>query len=281
MAKRRNERMRPSSREGRAARSKQKWVVVFGSAAVAALALLILLQTWPFGDHAHTAGTHGGTVHTLDGSRHLHAEIVVGPTGAIQVYPLGETPDEPLAFEGKSVVAELRADGDAEPSELVLHPDATAAPGVPVPRLVGKLPPNFLGRKLTLAATGLAIQGEPYAFSFDWRSELPAAELDRLVAQEQQDIYLRPAGRYTDDDIAANGRATAAETFRGTKAAHGRHDAKGDALCPTARLPADRRFAWVVGGKKLHFCCPQCIDEFVTRVKQHPESFPPGGDDGK
>ncbi|MFO0809021.1 MAG: hypothetical protein U0746_10385 [Gemmataceae bacterium] len=280
MAKRRKAWRQPGRAAERTAQ-RRRWVLIFGAIAAAALVLLVLLQPLPFGDHGHAAGTHGGTLHTLDGgSLHLHAEVVVGPTGALQIYPLGETPADAMAFGGKTVLAEFRADDDPEPSAVVLHPDSDAI-GVPAPRLVGKLPGERLGRQMRLDVAGLVIQGESYALHFGWKGELPAAEVSRLVAEEQRDIYLRPAGRYTDDDIAANGRATASEKFRGLKASHGRHDAKGDMLCPTARLPADRRFEWVVDGRRLHFCCPQCIDEFVAAAKADVRPAPAAGHNGK
>ncbi len=267
MAKRRKARPQRDWIAARMARTQRRWVLIFGAVAAVALVLLVLVHTWPLGDHDHVAGPHGGTLHTLDGgSQHLHAEVVVGPTGALQVYALGEAPTDATAFEGKSVLAEFRTDDDPSPYTVVLHPDP-AASGAPAPRLGGKLPGERLGRRMRLDARGLVIQGEAYSLRFEWRSELSAAEVARLVAEEQRGLYLRAGGRYTEDDIAANGRRTAADKFRGLKAEHAVHPKSGGSLCPTAGLSADPRFEWVVGGQRLRFCCPQCIDEFVASAK--------------
>lgn len=276
MAKRRKARPQHGRTAERAARARQRWVVVFGAAAAVALVLLVLLQTWPFGDHDHVAGPHGGTLHTLDGgSRHFHAEVVVGHTGAVQVYALGETPEDAMTFEGGSVLAEFRADGDPTPYAVVLHPDP-AAGGGPVPRLVGRLPGDRLGQRMQLDVPGLVIQGEAYRLHLDWRSQVPPSEAARLVAEEQRGLYLRPGGQYTEDDIEANGRTTAAEKFRGQRSNHA-HAKPGESLCPTARRPADPRFEWVVGGRRLRFCCPQCIDEFVASAKADTRHRDAGG----
>lgn len=46
---------------------------------------------------------------------------------------------------------------------------------------------------------------------------------------------------------------------------------RGDKVCRISDTKANPRFTWVLGGQRYEFCCPPCIDEFLTLAKEHPE----------
>jgi YHS domain-containing protein len=126
-----------------------------------------------------------------------------------------------------------------------------------------------------LAATGLVSLGyrigqpRPAAVSAEVTMPSPAP------AGKQAKLYLTPAGLYTSGDVRANGGVTAADRYRGQMAQHDPRPAMGDRVCPITDTKANPRFTWVVGGRTYLFCCPACIDEFVSRAKTNPDSIRP------
>lgn len=92
---------------------------------------------------------------------------------------------------------------------------------------------------------------------------------------EQRTLYLTAGGMYTPSDIAANGGETAADHYRGQMPRHDPHPLKGDQVCPITDTKANPRFTWVVSGKTYTFCCPACIDEFMSRARKQPSSILP------
>ena len=96
------------------------------------------------------------------------------------------------------------------------------------------------------------------------------------VAKEKE-LYLTPGGKYSTDDIAANGNMTASQKFKGLRASHDAKPKVGDKLCPISMTKASPKFTWIVGGQAYQFCCPPCIDEFVRTAKEKPAETAYGG----
>jgi hypothetical protein len=93
------------------------------------------------------------------------------------------------------------------------------------------------------------------------------------ISEYEKELYLTPAGKYTEDDIIANGRMTRSQKFRDFIPAHNVQLKKGDFFCPITLTKANPKCMWVVGGKSYQFCCPPCIDEFLLLAKEHPENI--------
>ena len=80
-------------------------------------------------------------------------------------------------------------------------------------------------------------------------------------------------GKYTDADIKANGGVTATQKFKGVPSSHDMFPKEGDRICPVTKTKANPKFTWIVDGKSYQFCCPPCVDEFVTMAKERPEEM--------
>ena len=85
--------------------------------------------------------------------------------------------------------------------------------------------------------------------------------------------YLTPGGKYTAEDIAANGKTIPSVKFKGIRSNHDDKPAKGDRICPISKTKANDQFLWVIDGKSYAFCCPPCIDEYVRAAKEQPDSL--------
>jgi hypothetical protein len=274
MARDRRNRERWSQRVEAKAR-RLKWFSL-GCAAVtaAALAVVIAVQLLPhqWGDHAHPASPHGGQIVSLErGSLHYHAEILVEPTGTVRLYPLGEDPAKPFAAELQHIVAVVRPDGAADDYDLLLRPDpGTGSPGGRTTAFVGRLPADAVAARLLIRVPALRIGGESFAFEVSWSAGRSAEEVAEAYEAEQRRIYLTPGGKYTEGDIAASGRATAAAKYRGRHSKHETLARPGDQVCPITGFKASAAVVWPVSGEVYQFCCQPCIDDFVLLAKERP-----------
>lgn len=61
--------------------------------------------------------------------------------------------------------------------------------------------------------------------------------------------------------------------FAGFHASHDPNPTPGARICPITDTRANPECSWIVGGKTYLFCCPPCVDEFVRRAKDDPESI--------
>lgn len=94
-------------------------------------------------------------------------------------------------------------------------------------------------------------------------SEMP----EKVVDAAEEQLYLTAGGLYTTADIVANGSQTASQRFKGFRAKHDFNPKTGDAICPITYTKANPACSWIIGGKEYLFCCPPCIDEFLTMAK--------------
>ena len=223
------------------------------------------------GDHGHPPGQHGGVIVDI-GADSYHAEPVFEKGGLLRLYMLDQDETKVLEVDAQAVEAHVKGAGDAEAETIVLRPDPRPddAKGK-TSRFVAQLPRALIGKKVQVTITSIRIGEERHRLSF---SSAPAKEDHGMPAgvsnEDERKLYLTPGGKYTADDIKANGNRTPTQAFKGVKAEHDLKPKAGDKICPITLTKANPAFTWVIGGSKYEFCCPPCIDEFVAMAKEKP-----------
>lgn len=263
-------------------RQRRKWAAIICGALTAVIVLvLVIVESWPDhhdhkGNHGHATGIHGGKLVALgQGDRHYHVEYTVTPTGTVHLYTLGAVPNDQIEVEWQQLIGQVRVEGTDESASVVFRPlPDSGRPGDTTAAFVGKLPGEMLGRSLVIHIPQLRIRDASYDVQFSWKTDLNEADVRARLDEEQRSIYLKAAGRYTEADIAAAGRTTAVQRYRGHKPMHQAHPAAGEPRCPVTRFRADAALSWIIGGKMYRFCCVPCIDAFVTTAKERPEQVP-------
>jgi YHS domain-containing protein len=104
-------------------------------------------------------------------------------------------------------------------------------------------------------------------------AQADAKPISITVSQEEKELYLSSGGKYTQEDIVANGSSTRAQKFIHFVAAKEQQPKKGDYICPITSTKASEKYTWIIGGKVYRFCCPLCIDAFLLLAKTHPEEI--------
>ena len=225
------------------------------------------------GEHGHKPGSHGGNIVAI-GRDSYHAEAVFEKGGVLRFYVLGQDEAKVLEVEAQPLNAYAKPEGESEAVSVVLRPQPQSGdtPGR-TSQFVGHLPRELWGRPVEVTIPTLRIGAERFRVGFT--SALPAhddAPMPGKVADaEERQLYLTPGGRYTPEDIRANGGLTASQKFKGVQASHDLKPNPGDKICPVTLTKANPKFTWVVGGKAYEFCCPPCVDEFVQLAKEKPD----------
>jgi hypothetical protein len=223
-------------------------------------------------NHGHAPGQHGGVIVDI-GADKYHAEPVFEKGGLLRLHMLDQDETKVLEVDAQPVTAYVKAPGDAEAESIVLRPD-------PLPddtkgktsRFIAQLPRALAGKKVQVTVPSIRIGGERLRMFFESSPDnkddhgMPA----KVADDQERKLYLTPGGKYTAADIQANGNRTASEAFKGVKAEHDLKPKAGDKLCPITLTKASATFTWVVGGKRYEFCCPPCVDEFLTLAKEKP-----------
>lgn len=224
------------------------------------------------GEHAHKPGSHGGVIVPI-GTDSYHAEAVIEKGGTFRLLTLGKDEARIQEVEEQPIKAYVKVVGqpDAVPVELTAVPQDGDAPGQ-TSQFVGELPEELRGQPLDVTIPNIRINGERFRVGFTTQTaahqeEMPAG----LPAAEEQALYLTPGGKYTEADIAANGKVTASQKFKGVISSHDMKPKSGDRICPVTLTKANSKFTWVIDGKPYQFCCPPCVDEFVKLAKEQPE----------
>lgn len=228
-------------------------------------------------EHGHKAGQHGGIIVSL-GRDSYHVEAVVAADGLIRLFTLGKDETRVIDVESQTLKGYVKAQGDTEAQELSFEPtpqDGDAANRTSV--FVGKLPPALVGRSLDVTIPNIRIEGERFRLGFqttlaghDESSSMP----DKVTSASERELYLTPGGHYTAADIEANGNMTASQKFKGIKSDHNMNPKPGDVVCPVSGTKANPKFTWIIGGKPFQFCCPPCVDEFLTNAKTSKDPLP-------
>jgi hypothetical protein len=226
------------------------------------------------GAHTHKPGGHGGNIVEI-GRDNYHAEAVFEQGGTLKLYLLGNDEAKVQEVESQRLTGYAKLEGGTEATPVTLRPVPQAGDTEgKTSQFVGKLPQGLWGKKVEVTVPSITIAGERFRFGFTSASEahdegMPA----RMAAEEERKLYLTPGGKYTAEDIKANGNQTASEKFRGMTASHDLKPRPGDRICPITLTKANPKFTWVVGGKRYEFCCPPCVDEFVQTAREHPEQI--------
>lgn len=219
-------------------------------------------------EHPHQAAPHGGTVVVLGvGESHSHAEVVVEKGGLLKLYTFGEDLDRVQEVEARPLAARVHPEGRDRSVAVSLRPLPQAADARGrASRFVGMLPEDLWGQRLVVTVPDLVVGGRQVRLEASGCRPIDPPGHGR----DTEELYLRPGGRYTAADVRANGN-TAPRKFKGFRTTHDLNPRPGDRVCPVTRAKADARCAWVVGGETYLFCCPPCVDEFVSMAKVRPE----------
>jgi hypothetical protein len=231
----------------------------------------------PHEDHAHKPGAHGGIIASL-GRDSYHVEAVFAADGVVRLYTLGKDEARVQEVEAQELVGYATAVGSSDPAEEVKftpQPQPGDTPGK-TSLFVGQLPPGLRGKAVQVTVNNIRIGGERFRFSVtNEAAGHDAAAMPAGVADDDaRELYLTPGGKYTAEDIRANGGTTPQVKYKGIRAAHDDAPRPGDVLCPVSKTKANPKFTWVVDGKPYEFCCTPCIDEFVERAKTKPDEVP-------
>ena len=224
-------------------------------------------------EHGHKPGAHGGTIVSL-GRDSYHVEAVFEKGGLLKLFTLGKDEARIIDVENQTLKAYVKEEGASEAAEMDLNPVPRAGdkPGR-TSQFVGKLPSDLVGKALVVTIPIIAVEGERFRVGF--ASTLPRHEEGMPIgvtsAAEEKELYLKPGGIYTEADIQANGNITASQKFKGIPSKHDMKPKPGDKICPVTMTKANPKFMWIVAGKTYEFCCPPCVDEFLTWAKTEPD----------
>lgn len=274
---------RKRGRAGQAARpSPGRWrtISIVATMAIGVATVLALNLIGPGGpakkpdpeSHDHPPGPHGGAVVAIDRDNRFHAEAVFEPGGRLLLYTFGRELSEPRAIPARTVCAAVRGHERTDEYAVMLRPEPqTADPPGTASRFLGRLPPTLLRGHLKLVVWSLPVEGERFRFEIDAAHPPQAAAAAERAEAEEAALYSIPGGKYSAEDVRANGSEGATRKYRGERPAHDENPAPGERVCPVSRTRADPRFVWIIGGREYRFCCPPCIDEFVAAAKERPD----------
>jgi hypothetical protein len=224
------------------------------------------------GQHVHHPAPHGGVIASAgDEEGHYHVEALADRGHTIKFYTYGENLDDVLEVEHQIVTAQVKREGDAETTPVVLMPmpqplDADGNTS----RFFCKLPKKLRGKPLTVHVPGIDFAGRRFPLDFTVASPEMHGSGDE---EQEENVLLFAGGKYTDADIRANGGMTASHKYKVFEVNHDDKPRRGERLCPISRTKANQQLAWVIGGKSYVFCCPPCIQEFVRQAKQEPREI--------
>lgn len=223
-------------------------------------------------EHAHEPGAHGGIIVSL-GRDSYHVEAVFEKGGILRLYLLGSDETKIQEVDVQKLTAYVRAsDGnESVPVAIKAQPQSDDAEGK-TSVFVGKLPADLAGRNVDVTVPSIRIAGERFRLGFTSTPQTHdehAEDImpDKVADDAERALYLTSGGIYTQADIEANGNMTASQKFKGFMAKHDMHPKPGDKICPVTMTKANPACSWIVGGKTYEFCCPPCVDEFVSWAK--------------
>jgi len=224
------------------------------------------------GDHAHKPGAHGGIIVEI-GRDNYHAEAVFEKGGLLKLYTLGKDEAKVIDVETQDLKAYVKEEGASESVEMELKPVPRAGDKAGrTSQFIGKLPGELVGKQLVVTIPIIVIDGDRFRLGF---ASAPPKHDDGMPigvsAADEKELYLKPGGIYTEADIKANGTMTASQRFKGFRAKHDMRPKVGERICPVTFTKANPECWWIVNGKKYEFCCPPCVDEFVTWAKTQPD----------
>jgi YHS domain-containing protein len=230
-------------------------------------------------EHGHKPGTHGGFIVSI-GADNYHVEALIEKGGKLKLLMLDRDESKLLEVDAQTLTAYAKAGADAESVtvELKSNPQDGDAVGK-TSQFQGKLPPELIGKPLDVTIPSIRINGDRFRIGFSTASTAQADDLPPRVEDGlERMLYLTPGGKYTAEDIKANGNVTATQKFKGLHAKHDLLPRAGEKICPITLTKSNPQFSWIIGGKTYEFCCPPCVDEFVKQAKEAPEQIKEPGE---
>lgn len=226
--------------------------------------------------HGHEKGSHGGIIVSL-GRDSYHIEAIVTKSGELRLYTLGNDESRVIEIAAQKLSGFVKAStvGDSISLEFAPQPQPGDTEGK-TSLFVAQLPESLVGQSIEVTIPNITIGDERFRLGFsteasshDAHSEsaMPAKATD----EAERELYLTPGGIYTQADIEANGKQTASQKFANFESKHDLKPKAGDKICPVTLTKANAECTWIVGGKTYEFCCPPCVDEFVSLAKTKPE----------
>jgi len=220
-------------------------------------------------EHDHEPPPHGGVVVAVgQGNEHYHLELVWGEHGFLLLYTLGEDAKQVVAVEMQMPQVRLKVNG-REVAVLDFLPFPQANDELDrTSRFLAKVPNELRGSPLTVSIATVAFGPARFPVEFS----VPP-EQGLTTADHDQKLFLTAAGKYSEGDIATNGRRTAEECYQAFVPKHDLQPRPGDKVCPITRTKASAECSWVVDGRTYNFCCPPCIAQFVRAAREQPSTI--------
>lgn len=220
-------------------------------------------------EHGHQAGAHGGIIASL-GRDSYHVEAVFETGGVIRLYVLGADETRIQEVERQSLKAYVKAADATESQSFEFTPDPQEGDADGTTSVfVGTLPEGLAGGELDVTVPSIRVAGERFRLAFTSSPQVHGDDsMPAKVSDDaERELYLTAGGIYTEEDVKANGSQTASEKFKGFRAKHDMRPKPGDKICPVTMTKANPACTWIVAGKEYEFCCPPCVDEFVSWAK--------------
>lgn len=96
----------------------------------------------------------------------------------------------------------------------------------------------------------------------------------READERALEVFGRPGGGYTLDDIAKNGIVPPYERFHRVVFKYDLRAFPGEPIDPLTGTKTHAAFDWWVNGALYHFSCVPTLEEFVMRAKKDAKSIP-------
>jgi YHS domain-containing protein len=213
-----------------------------------------------------------------------HIEAQLSKEGRLELFIYGQKERQPYP------ISTLGLDLPMEAEAVIPGESGTPIPlkAKPYPSEPAGTSSRFVGQfdrrsEQEQVGLNLTIPLDDKTYRVQWRPEnlvpgqlaaAPDPAMPQAVTSDTaQRLFLTPGGLYTADDVAANGTATATQKYGSQMSMHNAHPKPGDRICPITDTVANPKFSWIIGGKSYQFCCPPCIEEFVKKAKEKPQSI--------
>lgn len=233
----------------------------------------------PDEEHGHKPGEHGGIIVSL-GRDSYHVEAVFEKGNRLRLYTLGNDESRVIDVDKQTLRGFVKAEGQTEAQPITLEPEPQEGDAAGrTSQFIATLPETLGGANLEVTVPNIVISGERFRLGFKSTPEQHGEGMpDKVVDADEQALYLSPGGKYTEEDIKANGNVTASVKFSGFMSSHDMKPKTGDKICPVTMTKANPKCTWIVGGKTYEFCCPPCVDEFVKLAKESPQEIKEPGE---
>jgi len=224
-------------------------------------------------EHSHLRGAMGGVIASLGRDRY-HVEAVLQDDHLIALYVLTDDVTELKEVPQQFLTAYLKSPNLPMATVIGLQSDPLPGdPGNMTTRFTGELPESLRNQTVSMVVPGLQIDGQRFAARFELSSVVSNTMPTPATDEEAEQIYLTAGGLYTEADIEANGRQSAANKYRAFRAQHDPNPQPGDWICPITKTKANQQCSWIIQGQTYYFCCPPCIDEFLGLAKSNPAAI--------